>query len=108
MMSLLICRRFPLEPRCRYAGMFSLRLKTYALLYMTIFMTLKGSALRSRRMEPFLAGFVEAARHFLEEKRGAVGEDYFVFAERIRQKRSETGRDRAVGDDDRSDAAEVP
>ena len=50
-------------------------------------MTLKGSALRSRRMEPFLRRFlVEAARRFLEEERDAVREDYFVLAERIRQR----------------------
>ena len=47
----------------RYAGMLSLRLKTYALLSYDGTMTLKGSALRSRRMEPFLRRFlVDAAR----------------------------------------------
>jgi DNA polymerase elongation subunit (family B) len=71
----------------RYAGMLSLRLKTYALLSYDGSMTLKGSALRSRRMEPFLRRFlVEAARRFLEEERDAVREDYFVLAERIRQR----------------------
>src|SRR5690606_28336849 len=38
----------------RYAGMLSLRLKNYALLSHDGAMTLKGSALRSRRMEPML------------------------------------------------------
>ena len=67
--------------------MLSLRLKTYALLSYDGTMTLKGSALRSRRMEPFLRRFlVEAARRFLEEERDVVREDYFVLAERIRQR----------------------
>ena len=93
----------------RYAGMLSLRLKTYALLSHDGTMTLKGSALRSRRMEPFLRRFlVEAARRFLEEERDAVREDYFVLAERIRQRDLQTGRDRAVGDDQRPDAGQVP
>jgi hypothetical protein len=71
----------------RYAGMLSLRLKTYALLSFDGTMTLKGSALRSRRMEPFLRRFlVEAARRFLEEERDVVREDYFMLAERIRQR----------------------
>ncbi len=71
----------------RYAGMLSLRLKTYALLSHDGSLTLKGSALRSRRMEPVLRRFlVEAARWFLEGERDAVREDYFVLAERIRQR----------------------
>ena len=71
----------------RYAGMLSLRLKTYALLSYDGSLTLKGSALRSRRMEPFLRRFlVEAARRFLEGERDAVRDSYFVLAERIRQR----------------------
>ena len=35
-------------------------------------------------------------------------DDYFVLAERIRAERSQTGRDRAVGDDQRPDAGQVP
>jgi DNA polymerase I len=69
----------------RYAGMLSLRLKTYALLSHDGAMTLKGSALRSRRMEPVLRRFlVDAARRFLSDEREAVREDYFALAERIR------------------------
>jgi DNA polymerase, archaea type len=70
----------------RYAGMLSLRLKTYALLAHDGSLTLKGSALRSRRMEPFLRQFlVDAARRFLQDERDAVRDDYFALAERIRQ-----------------------
>ncbi|MGH2614968.1 MAG: DNA polymerase domain-containing protein [Thermomicrobiales bacterium] len=69
----------------RYAGMLSLRLKTYALLAHDGALTLKGSALRSRRMEPFLRQFlVAAARRFLRDERDAVRDDYFALAERIR------------------------
>ncbi|MDQ3227894.1 MAG: DNA polymerase [Chloroflexota bacterium] len=69
----------------RYAGMLSLRLKTYALLDHDGGMVLKGSALRSRRMEPFLRQFlVDAARRFLRDERDAVRDDYFQLAERIR------------------------
>ena len=71
----------------RYAGMLSLRLKTYALLSHDGAMTLKGSALRSRRMEPVLRRFlVDAARRFLGDEREAVREDYFALAERMRQR----------------------
>ena len=71
----------------RYAGMLSLRLKTYALLSHDGAMTLKGSALRSRRMEPVLRRFlVDAARRFLHDEREAVREDYFALAERMRQR----------------------
>lgn len=69
----------------RYAGMLSLRLKTYALLSHDGVMTLKGSALRSRRMESCFRRFLtEAARRFLLDDRDAVREDYFSLAERIR------------------------
>ncbi len=69
----------------RYAGMLSLRLKTYALLDHDGVMTLKGSALRSRRMEPCFRHFLtEAARRFLQNERDAVRDDYFRLAERIR------------------------
>lgn len=71
----------------RFAGMLSLRLKTYALLSHDGAMTLKGSALRSRRMEPVLRRFlVDAARRFLRDEREAVREDYFALAERMRQR----------------------
>lgn len=69
----------------RYAGMLSLRLKTYALLSHEGVMSLKGSSLRSRRMEPCLRRFlVEAARLFVQDEREAVRERYFHLAERIR------------------------
>ncbi|MFT4040482.1 MAG: DNA polymerase domain-containing protein, partial [Thermomicrobiales bacterium] len=71
----------------RYAGMLSLKLKTYALLAHDGGMTLKGSALRSRRMEPGLRDFLtDAARLFLQDDRDAVRERYFTLAERIRQR----------------------
>ncbi|MCC7021916.1 MAG: hypothetical protein IT338_03770 [Thermomicrobiales bacterium] len=71
----------------RYAGMLSLKLKTYALLAHDGAMTLKGSALRSRRMEPCFRRFLtDAARQFLRDERDAVREDYFRLAERIRQR----------------------
>lgn len=71
----------------RYAGMLSLKLKTYALLAHDGTMTMKGSALRSRRMEPFLRQFIhDAARQFLQDRREAVRDDYFALAERIRQR----------------------
>ena len=48
-------------------------------------MSLKGSSLRSRRMETCLRRFlVEAARHFVQDEREAVRESYFHLAERIR------------------------
>ncbi len=71
----------------RYAGMLSLKLKTYALLAHDGAMTLKGSALRSRRMEPCLREFLtDAARLFLQDDRDAVRERYFTLAERMRQR----------------------
>jgi DNA polymerase I len=71
----------------RYVGMLSLKLKTYALLAHDGTMTLKGSALRSRRMEPCLRDFLtDAARLFLQGERDAVRDRYFALAERIRQR----------------------
>ncbi|MCA9878679.1 MAG: hypothetical protein KC442_12885, partial [Thermomicrobiales bacterium] len=71
----------------RYAGMLSLKLKTYALLSHDGAMTMKGSALRSRRMEPALRDFItDAARLFLQDDRDAVRERYFTLAERLRQR----------------------
>jgi hypothetical protein len=71
----------------RFAGMLSLRLKTYALLAHDGSMSLKGSALRSRRMEPCFRRFlVVAARRFLQDERQAVRDDYFLLAERIRKR----------------------
>jgi DNA polymerase elongation subunit (family B) len=71
----------------RFAGMLSLKLKTYALLSHDGVMSLKGSSLRSRRMEPCFRRFlVEAARRFLRDERDQVREDYFRLAERIRSR----------------------
>ncbi|MFN8594468.1 MAG: 3'-5' exonuclease [Thermomicrobiales bacterium] len=71
----------------RYAGMLSLRLKTYALLSHEDTVSLKGSALRSRRMEACLRRFlVEAARLFLRDESDAVRDAYFRLAERIRDR----------------------
>ena len=71
----------------RFAAMLSLRLKTYALLDYDGTMSLKGSSLRSRRMEPCFRRFIrDAARSFLEEDRDGVREAYFVLGERIRRR----------------------
>ncbi|MCC6791151.1 MAG: DNA polymerase, partial [Thermomicrobiales bacterium] len=54
----------------RYRAMLSLHLKNYARLGYDDRLTLKGSALRSRRLEPFVRDFlVEAARAFVEGRR---------------------------------------
>ncbi len=69
----------------RYAAMLSLRLKTYALLDNDGSVVLKGSALRSRRVEPCFREFIgEAARCFLEGRPGDANAAYFALAERIR------------------------
>jgi DNA polymerase elongation subunit (family B) len=49
-----------LELAGRYAAMFSYKMKTYALLDERGRLTLKGSALRSRGLEPFLREIIEA------------------------------------------------
>lgn len=68
-----------------YAAMLSLRLKTYALLSTDGALLLKGSALRSRRMELCFRAFLQdAARHFLNRDRDAARDAYFTLAERIR------------------------
>ena len=71
----------------RYVGMLSLRLKTYALLGHDGSLLLKGSALRSRRMERCLRDFLTgAARCFLEGRPDAAREAYFTLAERMRSR----------------------
>lgn len=71
----------------RYAGMLSLRLKNYALLGHDGSMLLKGSSLRSRRMEPCLRLFLqEAARAFLEDRQEDARSAYFDLAGRIRRR----------------------
>ncbi len=68
----------------RYVQMLSLKLKTYALLHEDGSMTLKGSALRSRRMERCFRTFIhDAARGFLEDRRDDVRESYLKLARLI-------------------------
>jgi hypothetical protein len=74
----------------RYRAMLSLRLKNYALLNDDGTMVMKGSALRSRRLEPcFRAFLADAARGFVMEDRAGVRERYFALGERIRNRAME-------------------
>lgn len=71
----------------RYAKMLSLKLKTYALLDDDGMMTLKGSALRSRRMERCFRRFIhDAARGFLEDRHDDVREAYLTLARAIQSR----------------------
>jgi hypothetical protein len=71
----------------RYAKMLSLKLKTYALLGYDGSLTLKGSSLRSRRMERCFLRFIQAAaRDFMLDRRDDVRDRYFELAEAIQQK----------------------
>ena len=71
----------------RYEKMLSLKLKTYALLDYAGSLTLKGSALRSRRMERCFLRFIQdAARDLMRERRDDVRDRYFELAEAIQQK----------------------
>jgi DNA polymerase elongation subunit (family B) len=71
----------------RYAGMLSLRLKTYGLLEHDGTMILKGSALRSRRMERCFRQFIrDAARFFLMNDRESARDAYFALATMIRER----------------------
>ena len=68
----------------RYERMLSLKLKNYALLSYDGTMTMKGSALRSRRMEPCFRQFLkETAYDLMQDDRGRARERYFALAERI-------------------------
>ncbi|MGC4191634.1 MAG: DNA polymerase domain-containing protein [Thermomicrobiales bacterium] len=68
----------------RYARMLSLKIKTYALLDYDGALTLKGSALRSRKMERIFQRFIDqAARGLLSDQRDAVREEYFRIAEAL-------------------------
>ena len=72
----------------RYARMMSLKIKNYALLDHEGTMTMKGSSLRSRRMEPCLRDFLrDAAEAFMREERDEVRDRYFQLAEAIQDKR---------------------
>jgi hypothetical protein len=71
----------------RYEKMLSLKLKTYALLDYTGSLTLKGSSLRSRRMERCFLRFIQdAASDFMLDRRDDVRDRYFELAESIQQK----------------------
>ncbi|MGH2549966.1 MAG: DNA polymerase domain-containing protein, partial [Thermomicrobiales bacterium] len=71
----------------RYEKMLSLKLKTYALLDYAGSLTLKGSALRSRRMERCFLRFIQdAARDLMGDRRDAVRDRYFELAEALQQK----------------------
>lgn len=71
----------------RYEKMLSLKLKTYALLDYGGSLTLKGSSLRSRRMERCFLRFIqEAARDLMLDRREEVRDRYFELAEAIQQK----------------------
>ncbi|MBA3275519.1 MAG: ribonuclease H-like domain-containing protein [Chloroflexia bacterium] len=68
----------------RYERMLSLKLKNYALLDYDGMMTMKGSALRSRRMEPCFREFLKATAYdFMRDQRDAARERYFDLADRI-------------------------
>ncbi|MBA2469211.1 MAG: DNA polymerase [Chloroflexia bacterium] len=68
----------------RYERMLSLKLKNYALLDYDGTMTMKGSALRSRRMEPCFREFLKATAYdFMRDQRDEARERYFDLAERI-------------------------
>jgi DNA polymerase I len=74
----------------RYRAMLSLRMKTYGLLTYDGRILLKGSSLRSRRMEPCFREFLRCAVHgFTVDDREGVREAYFALGERIRKRRLE-------------------
>jgi DNA polymerase elongation subunit (family B) len=69
----------------RYRAMLSLHVKNYALLDHDDRIVLKGSALRSRRLEPFVRDFlIDAARAFMLGDRDSARNAYFTIAEQIR------------------------
>lgn len=71
----------------RYARMLSLKLKTYALLDYDQHLTLKGSALRNRRMEPCFQELLRTlARLFLTDRRDDARDAYFALAEKIQER----------------------
>jgi len=70
-----------------YRAMLSLQLKNYALLGYDDRIVLKGSALRSRRLEPFVRDFlIGAARAFMIGDQDGARELYFSIADRIRSR----------------------
>ena len=71
----------------RFEAMLSLRVKTYGLLGYDGSVALKGSSLRSRRMEACFRAFLqEATIRFLRNERDAVRDAYFALGERIRDR----------------------
>jgi len=71
----------------RYRNMLSLKMKTYGLLGYDGSLLLKGSALRSRRMEGCFQEFLRtAALHLMLGERDKAREAYFQLAERIQKK----------------------
>jgi DNA polymerase elongation subunit (family B) len=71
----------------RFERMLSLKLKTYALLAYDGTMTMKGSALRSRRMEPCFREFLrDTAFDLMQDDRSRARDRYFDLAERILKK----------------------
>ncbi len=70
----------------RYERMLSLKLKNYALLSYNGTMTMKGSALRSRRMEPCLREFLkDTAFNLMRDQRNHARDHYFDLAYRIQE-----------------------
>ncbi|MBA2776145.1 MAG: ribonuclease H-like domain-containing protein [Chloroflexia bacterium] len=68
----------------RYERMMSLKLKNYALLAYDGMMTMTGSALRSRRMEPCFREFLRAtANDLMRDDRDEARNRYFTVAELI-------------------------
>lgn len=89
-----VSRDMPLRIRLahdgRYRRMLSLKQKTYALMDFDDKLIMKGSALRSRRMEPCLQRFLQdATRHFLDDNREEARDRYFSLAEAIQKRKLE-------------------
>ena len=71
----------------RYQRMLSLKMKTYALLDYEDTLVLKGSALRSRRMERCFQEFIRvAARGLMQDEWDRVRDAYFELAARVQGK----------------------
>jgi len=72
----------------RFKYMLALKQKTYALIDFDDRLTLTGSALRSRALEPCFRQFLtDAARGFMEADKDAVRDLYFEMAENIRSRK---------------------
>lgn len=86
-----VSREMPLRIRLAHDGRFrrmlSLKQKTYALVDFEGKLIMKGSALRSRRMERCFQQFLqEATRHFLDDDMDAARDRYFSLAESIQRR----------------------